>query len=164
MLSIQVIQDMISKGVILDAAMGGATAVIYYTEPFSTEDIDFFVLIPEGGSLFLPLDGIYRYAEQHDFKTSEEHILIGEDKVQFLPVFNKLTEDAVADASQYDIDGSQVKILSPEYLVAIMLHTGRHKDFLKLRLLLDQTKINKQKLKLVLRRHKLEEAWKKFNA
>ena len=164
MQSIKVVQDMISKGIVLDAAIGGATAVIFYTEPFSTEDVDFFVIIPEGGSKFLPLDGIYRYAEQHGFKASEEHILIGEDKVQFLPVFSKLLEDAVANASLYDVDSMQVKVLSPEYLIAIALHTGRHKDFLKIRLLLDQVKINKQKLTSILRRHKLTEAWKKFNA
>lgn len=164
MRSVQVVRDMIFQGVILDAAIGGATAVIFYTEPFSTEDVDFFVVIPEGCSTFLPLDGIYRYAEQHGFKTHEEHIQIGEDKVQFLPVFNKLLEDAVANASLYDVDGVQIKVLSPEYLAAIALHTGRHKDFLKLRLLSDQTKINERKLTPILRKHNLTEAWEKFNA
>lgn len=41
--TISVINQMANDGVIKTYALGGATAVIFYTEPIATEDVEVFV-------------------------------------------------------------------------------------------------------------------------
>lgn len=51
--------------------------------------------------------------------------------IQFLPVFNELNEEAVERANELDYAAVQVRVMSPEHLVAIMLQTGRTKDYVR---------------------------------
>jgi hypothetical protein len=52
--------------------------------------------------------------------------------VQFLPVYNALTEEALAHAAQVMFGTTPTRVLSAEYLSAIMLQTGRPKDHARL--------------------------------
>lgn len=52
--------------------------------------------------------------------------------------------------------------LQSEHLVAICLQTGRGKDRERVQILREQSKLDLTFLAEVLRRHKLEETWKKW--
>ena len=44
--TIAVINKMVVDGIIENYALGGATAVIFYTEPIATQDVDIFIHVP----------------------------------------------------------------------------------------------------------------------
>ncbi len=75
--------------------------------------------------------------------------------VQFLPVFNPLTEEAVAKAQTIKYARVTTCIMRPEHLAAIMLDTGRPKDYLRIAMFLEQRAVNLRSLMSVLRRHGL---------
>ena len=51
--TISVINQMMADSIIENYALGGATAVIFYTEPIATEDVDIFVHLKPGGNPFM---------------------------------------------------------------------------------------------------------------
>ena len=59
--------------------------------------------------------------------------LVNEDgtPVQFLPVYNKLLEEALSNAVSFDYDGVPARVLPAEYLAAISVQTGRLKGKLR---------------------------------
>ena len=108
----------------------GAT---FYLEPVLTMDLDVFVLFKDNNSL-LPLQPIYDALKKRGYSPDErmpECIDIGGTPVQFLPVYNKLLEDALAHACSFDYDGINARVLPAEYLAAISVQTGRVKDKLR---------------------------------
>jgi hypothetical protein len=50
--------------------------------------------------------------------------------------------------------------MSAEHLVAIMLDTGRPKDYLRISMFLEQGAVDAARLEAVLRRHGLTEKWR----
>ena len=156
------LQDMVDAGVLTDYVVGGASAVLFYTEPFYTEDIDLYVVVPEATSPFTPLEDIYGYARVKGWKIDKEHIYIAGEKVQFLPVFSELVQGTVSHAALFNVEGVDVKVASPEYLIAILLSLGRPKDRAKLALLQSQATIDERFLQEVLTQHGLLSRWKAY--
>src|SRR5207302_1711628 len=108
-------------------AIGGAVGAAMYLEPFHTKDFDVFIAIDQKGILF-DLSGIYAYLTQRGFQAEGQWIVIGEWKVEFLPPYNVLTDEALREAIMIPWDGISVRVMRPEHLVAICLETGRTKD------------------------------------
>ena len=52
--------------------------------------------------------------------------------VQFLPVYNELTEEALAQAIDVVFGSTPTRVLSAEHLAAIMLEIGRPRDHARL--------------------------------
>ena len=94
----EIIDQMVRDGVILEYAIGGAVAAIYYLEPFDTADLDIFVQVEATGSDFAILEPIFKYLTAHGHKAKGEFIYIEGIPVLFLPVFNALIEEAVGKA------------------------------------------------------------------
>lgn len=155
----KVINEMYQKGILKDYAIGGAVATIYYTEPFATKDIDIFFIPPEKEKLIL-LTPFYDFLLKRGYKTYKEYIMIGNTPIQFIPATTELEKDAVENAILVKYRNIDVKILRPEYLIAIFLKVYRPKDRDKLIKLLDQTNIDKTFLSDILERQGLD---KKFN-
>ncbi len=82
--------------------------------------------------------------------------------VQFLPAYNALLEEALNEAQAAPYEEVTTRILRSEHLVAICLQTGRGKDRERVRILRDQANIEETYLADVLRRHNLEEKWKRW--
>jgi hypothetical protein len=76
-----------------------------------------------------------------------------------LPVFNPLNEEAVAHAREFDYEGIPVRVMTPEYLVAIMLQTGRSKDFVRVARFLEASAFDLGGLSQILKRHNLTKEW-----
>src|SRR2546422_7366722 len=96
--TLKLINRMVKAGVIKDYAIGGAIAAIYYLEPFDTADLDVFVQLETSVSDLTILAPIYEYLISRGHEPKGEFVYIEGLPVQFLPVFNSLTEEAVAKA------------------------------------------------------------------
>lgn len=155
----KVLNRMVKAGVIEDYAIGGAIAAIYYLEPFETSDLDIFIRVRAPGSELMILAPIYDYLLRQGYKAKGEFIEIEGFPVQFLPVFNPLTDEAVSTARAIKFARVSTRIMRAEHLVAIMLDTGRTKDYLRINMFLEAGAVNLRSLKAVLKRHNLTEKW-----
>ncbi len=158
--TLRVLNRMVKAGVVANYAIGGAVAAIYYLEPFDTADIDIFVQIEMTGSAFMILAPIYELASVRGYKIKNEFIYIEGLPVQFLPVFNPLTDEAVSKAHTVKVARVETRIMRAEHLVAIMLDTGRPKDYLRINMFLEQGAVNIRSLNVILQRHGLMQKWK----
>ena len=103
---------------------------------------------------------IYEYLIKRGYEAKGESIYLEGLPVQFLPVFNPLTEEALREAQPIKYARVTTYIMRPEHLLAIMLDTGRPKDYLRIGMFLEQGAVNTRRLQAVLRRHGLTKKWK----
>lgn len=158
--TIAVINQMTADGVIEDYALGGATAVIFYTEPIATEDIDIFVHIRPGGNPFMEFQPIFDYLKDRGYAMKGEHYHVEGFPVQFLPTGKKLIDEAIDEANEFRLSyGTIVRVMTPEHLVAIMLDTGRLKDYLRIGVFLQHDVVNLEELQRILNEHGLAKKW-----
>lgn len=158
--TLKVINRMVKAGVIEEYAIGGAVAAIYYLEPFDTADLDVFVQVKATDNELTILAPLYDYLVKRGYEARGEFIYIEGLPVQFLPVFNPLTKEAVRRAHTIKYSRVATRIMRPEHLVAIMLETGRPKDYLRIAMFLEHDAVTMRALKDVLRRHGLMQKWK----
>jgi hypothetical protein len=157
--TLKIINQMVKDGVIEEYAIGGAVAAIYYLEPFDTADLDIFVQVHATGNDLAILAPIYEYLTERRYEAKGEFIYMEGIPVQFLPVFNPLTEEAVEKAQTIKYASVTTRIMHPEHLVAIMLETGRPKDYLRISMFLEQEVVKMRQLQAVLKRHGLMKKW-----
>jgi len=152
---------MVADGAIANYAIAGAIGAMFYIEPFSTEDIDAFVLTPED-RLVIELPG-WDYLKARGYtEIRKEGIVVEGWPVQFMPVNNSLEHEAYLNAQDLDYDGVIVRVVLPEHLVAIMLKVGRLKDLARAEMFLTQKEVDLDALEDVLRRHALYDKWVEF--
>ena|SRR5256885_15921018 len=158
--TLKVINRMVKDGVIEEYAIGGAVAAIYYLEPFDTADLDIFVQVNITGSDLMILSPIYEYLIKQGYKAKGDFIYVEDMPVQFFPVFNPLTEEALRKAQTIKYARVTTRVMRAEHLVAIMLDTGRPKDYLRISMFLEEGAVNMRQLHAVLKRHSLMKKWK----
>lgn len=157
--TLSVINKMKEQGIITDYAIAGGMAAIFYMEPVLTYDLDIFCILPEENKLDI-MAAIYKWASNDGYKTFREHIVIEGMPVQFIPVYNDLTRESVENALEKKVGSVKTRVVSPEYLVAVMLQTSRKKDIINAQKILIEAKINKQLLGKIVQKYRLQ---KKFN-
>ena len=133
-------------------------AATFYVEPVLTFDLDVFIVVEDKESLAV-LAPIYSVLKDMGFEAKGECVDIHGTPVQFLPVFSRLLEDALSEAVDTDYDGIPTRVLSVEYLLAICVHTGRTKDRDRVRLIMEEAKVDREKLQVILHKHGLKEKW-----
>jgi hypothetical protein len=144
-------------------AVGGAVAATFYLEPVSTLDVDIFIeLHTAPGSLLVSLDPIFSYPRERGFKREGEHVVISGWPVQFVPPTSPLTEEALHQATEVDVEGSAVFIFTAEHLAAIALQTGRAKDKARLLQFLEFRALEMTQFEKIIERHQLVEKWQQF--
>ena len=113
-----VLHDMQVKGIIGDYAVGGASAVAFYTEPVATKDLDiFFLFEPPQTGLILSLEPIYNYCRERGYTYDEEFISIEGWLVQFVEAgHDRLWNDALINSITFSVDELELKVLPPEHL------------------------------------------------
>ncbi len=166
--TINILNQLQRKGLIKDYAIGGGIATIFYVETFLTYDLDVFIITPGKGeekNLIL-LSPIFNYLEDKGYPWKGEHIIIVRIwilwkgiPVQFIPA-DELEEEAVINAKEIEYEGVKTNVMTPEYLIALLLRASRKKDIEKIEKLLEQTKIDLKKLKAILHKYGLS---KKFD-
>ena len=107
-------------GVITDYALFGAAAQMRYTEPAATLDADVLVAIPSDERLDV-LSAIYEFCSRKGYRPEGEAIRVGAWPVQFVPVFNALTIEAVERADAPLFEGVPFRVVRADYLAAIAL-------------------------------------------
>ena len=158
--TISVINQMTADGVIENYALGGATAVIFYTEPIATEDIDIFVHLKAGGNPLMEFQPIFDYLKDKGYSMKGEHFYVAGFPVQFLPTGKELLDEAIDEANEFQLaEEVIVRVMTPEHLVAVMLDTGKLKDYLRIGVFLEHKVVNSDELQSILAKHNLTEKW-----
>ncbi|MGB9720044.1 MAG: nucleotidyltransferase [bacterium] len=155
--TLKVINELKDKGIIIDYAIGGGIAALFYVEPFLTYDLDIFVIsMSEKEKNLIILTPIFDYLKSQGYSWKGEHIIIDGVPVQFIPA-DELEKEAVENAKEVEYEGIKIRIVNPEYLIAIFLRAGRKKDLEKIEKLLTQTDIDKTRLDEILNKFGLRE-------
>lgn len=160
--TLAVINELKKEGIIEDYAIAGGIATIFYVEPILTYDLDIFFTYktkPKGLDVLKP---IYKFLRKKGYKEKEEHVLIEGIPVQFILIYDALSMEAVEQAQKTTYSGVSTKILRSEHLIAIMLQVYRPKDKERITILLDQAKVDKRRLKAILKRHNLTKKYNNF--
>lgn len=118
------INAMKSEGVLEDYAIAEAMAVLFWSEPVPTFDLDVLVFMPESKAPLVNLGPLYEWAQRHGHGVLEEHIEIQGVPVQFIPSPNALADEAITTAATVDYGGVSVRVVRPEYLIALYLEPG----------------------------------------
>ena len=112
------IRDMKRDGIVDEYAIGGAMAAAFWAEPTATFDLDVFVRIQSSGIL-LSLEPIYAWAAARGFRSKDEHIIMAGVPVQIIPAPDELSAEAVANAAELRYEEEPVRVIRPEYLIAL---------------------------------------------
>ncbi|MBA7651607.1 hypothetical protein ES703_59426 [subsurface metagenome] len=116
---------LIRLGIIEDYAIGGGYAVMYHGIPYSTFDLDVFVILGSEKDYHK----IYSHYREQGNKEQGVYIYIADMPVQFLPNFiSPLFNDAIQEAEQIKVSGVPSKVVKVEYLIALLLTAFRPKD------------------------------------
>ena len=158
---IRALDEMVKDDVITDHVIGGATALLYFSEPTFTEDIDVFVYLKHQGSgTIVDLSPLYEYlTSKKGYRHDGDYILVEGFPVQFIVPYDALSEEAFSKAAVVSLAGNRMKIFDIEYLIAIMLQLGKRKYRERLRILIEDKPFDDAKLVDVLTRFGLLEKW-----
>lgn len=159
---IDILEELKKEKLVNDYCLGGATALLYYSTPHFTDDIDIFIDIKRKGFLF-SLTDIYEFLKsKYDAKEKGKFIIIQGNPIQFLLPGDKLTQEAFDVARPVTISGKKIKIFSLEYLIAIMLHLNKAKYKERLRIVKEEEKFNNTILENILNKYNLIQRWEKI--
>jgi hypothetical protein len=150
------VKDLRREGIISEYAIGGAMALIFWSEPTPTFDLDVFVLLPSAGNL-VSLEGIYAWARKRGYSERAEHVVVAGVPVQFIPAHNALAEEAIAKAADLDYAAQSICVIRPEYLIAMYLEPSERtrKRMERVATLLDEGRLDRALLNDVLARYNL---------
>jgi hypothetical protein len=119
--ALRALNAMKAEGVIAEYAICGAMALVFWTEPVPTFDLDVLVVLPQSGTGLVTLEGIYRWADAHGYPARDEHILIAGLPTQLVPAPTSLAREAIDSAATVDYDGIPVRVVRPECLIGLYL-------------------------------------------
>jgi len=138
------LNTMKAEGVIEEYAIAGAMAIVFWAEPVPTFDLDVLVRLPQQGGDLVRLEGI-------------EHILVEGLPTQFLPSPDSLAREAVSSAAEVDYQGVAVRVVRPEYLIALYFQptarTAKRRE--RAAMLLELPSLNRALVDEILSRHGL---------
>jgi len=153
-----VLNQMVADSAIGNYALAGAIGAMFYIEPFSTQDIDVFVLTPED-RIIIELPGLDYLKARGYTEFRNEGIVVEGWPVQFMPATTDLEREAYLNAEVSNFEEVPVRVVLAEHLVAIMLKVGRPKDIARIQMFLLQEAVSGDMLEDVIRRHGLTDKW-----
>jgi len=115
------VNDLKASGVVDEYAIAGAMALMFWIEAITTYDLDVLVMLPQLDGPLVSLDPIYRWAAERGYQAEHEHVVIEGFPVQFLPSFGALADEAVRTAADRQYHGVPLRVVRPEYLIALYL-------------------------------------------
>jgi hypothetical protein len=119
--ALRALEELKQAALIEDYAVAGAMALVFWTEPIPTYDLDVLVFLPEQETPLVSLGGIYQWAAARGYPVDSEHVIIAGVPVQFLPAHNELADEAIETAATLEYEGAPVRVVRPEYLIALYL-------------------------------------------
>ena len=158
------INNLVETGIIKEYALAGGMAQFYYVEPSVTYDLDLIVNLVNNENDLEPLASLYKWANENNYHSEGEHILIVGIPVQFLLPYNKLVAEALKNRVQITLFEEKTFILKAEYLMAIMLQTWRSIDRERLIRFIDEANYDENRFNDILERFGLLNKYKDFKA
>lgn len=159
--ALRVINDLEADEIIRRYAIGGAVALLFYSEPTLTFDLDIFCHFPSEGIL-LNTQPLYEWLKKRGYSPEAEYVRIEGVPVQFLPSTGPLVDEALERAVERLFGGVPTRVIDYEYLLAIMVQVGRPKDKARLQGTLSVTPPDEAKLRDILERHNLLDMYAKM--
>ena len=130
---IQVLNHTQHEGIFRNYAIMGGYAVNFYIEPTFTSDIDILVLVDSDSDY----RNIFTHFTQQGYKMVNLYVVIGDTQVQFLPsTISPLYKEAVLQARTIPYKDTTTRMVSAEYLIALLLVSYRSKDKIRISQLL----------------------------
>ncbi|MFN4226877.1 MAG: nucleotidyltransferase [Candidatus Ratteibacteria bacterium] len=162
--TLEVIIELKNKGLIKNYAIGGAIGVLKWTEPFFTRDLDIFIITEEvQNQKLIVLSPIYEYLKKRGYtEWIGQWIIIEGIPVEFIPTTDALTVESIENAVETEYEDIKTRVMTPEYLIALLLKAGRNKDKIKIEMLLKQAEIDNDKLQKILDKYELAEKFDNF--
>ena len=155
--ALRAIESMKAEGVITEYAIAGAMAIVFWTEPVPTFDLDVLVFLPEDSKPLVSLERIYSWTSAHGYASAREHVILSGVPTQFLASPGALGDEAVESAATLEYEGVTTRVVLPEYLVALYLQpdarTAKRRE--RAAMLLEWPGLNKQRLDAILNEHGL---------
>lgn len=147
-----------AEGVVQSYAVGGGMAALFYAETTRTYDVDVFSVLEQHG-LLVDLSGIYNWARERGFEARDEYLVMHGVPVQILVAREGLATEAVETANVLDYDGVPVRVMKPEYLVALYVQTGGAKRVARALDLFAEETLDRATLQTLLQRFDLLDKW-----
>jgi len=119
--ALRALQELKRLGIIEDYAISDTMALVFWTEPIPTYDLDVLVFLAEQETPIVSLGSIYQWAAARGYPVDGEHVIAEGLPVQFLPSHDELADEAIEQAATLDYEGISVRVVRPEYLVALFL-------------------------------------------
>ncbi len=157
------LNELVDAGVIRGYALFGAAAQMRYTEPVATLDADVLVAVPSPERLDL-LGPIYAFCSARGYTPEGEAVRVGAWPVQFVPIFDALTREALEQAETVDFEGVPLRVVKAVHLAVIALSVGRAKDLARVLALLESESVTPREIGSLAEKHGLGEVWKGFAA
>lgn len=159
--AIRLLNEMVTRGVLENYAIGGAMAALFYAEPVATFDLDVFVLLPAAqlDRNIVTIESQVAFLREHGAVQIGEHVVIQGLPVQILPAYNALVTEATKEAVTRRVGQVETRVCRQEHLLAILVQTGRDKDRARIPLLLEGTAPDRRLLDEILERHGLRGRW-----
>jgi hypothetical protein len=120
--ALRALNAMKDDGVIAEYAVAGGMAQGFWVEAIPTYDLDVLVALPQAEGIIVSLAPIYAWGNKRGYSTRAEHVVIGEIPVQFLVSPGTLTDEAIDSAVTLRFGNTDVRVVRPEYLIAMFLH------------------------------------------
>ena len=158
---VELLNEMRNAGVIVDYALFGAAAQMRYTEAVATLDADILVMASASERLDV-LAPLYEFCARKGYRPEGEAVRVGAWPVQFIPVFNPLTEAALKEADTADYEGVPLRVVRADYLAVLALSLGRAKDFARVLALIESGSVLPERIMELAGRHGLSDAWLRF--
>lgn len=146
-----------ADGIVAEYALGGAMALVFWSEPVATFDIDVFVMLRSASAL-VSLSDVYEWARRNGFPEEAEHILIAGIPVQIIPAHDALAEEAITTAAELGYEGDVVRVIRREYLIALYLEPSARspRRLERVAMLLEEGEVDRPLLDSLLQRYKLK--------
>lgn len=127
-----------------------------------TDDIDVFVNYSIEPPSLQELNPIYSFLAEK-VHPKKEYVVIHDWDVQFLlAVQGSLPDEALLHSNIFDFGGVEIRVIIPEYLVAIMLKTSRGKDFIRAKKFVDESLVDPEQLSILIERFELKDKWQRL--
>ena len=160
--TLQILNELVVTGIINEYAIAGGMAHFYYIEPSVTYDLDLIVNLPVDENSLTPLTNLYEWANKNNFQLDHEHIIIGWIPVQFIPAYNDLVKEALNNKIEITLFEEKTFILGAEYLMAIMLNTGRSIDNERLIRFINEAVFEEDRFNSIIDKYGLTEKYNNF--
>jgi hypothetical protein len=155
--ALRTLRDLRAEGVIEEYALTGAMALVFWTEPVATYDLDVLIWLHDKTGPVITLAPVYEWLAARGHPVEAEHVIISGVPVQFLPAHNALADEAIEEAAELDYEGVPVRVVRPEHLIALYLEPSArtHKRRERAAALAELPELDRARLDEILARHGL---------